>query len=263
MLLRFLHHIHTDKTARSKHLKQLPNLQHRSHLHQNALALPPHHPFSMAPSRRNVLAATLVLASTASALPQQKVDTSMPFLSEATATASAQQWWTPSASQSQWDWNTWSASQPQSTPLALAATSSAPAVVTSQSSAQYSNAFTVYTSMTDSRGVITGMPAVATAQPSQAEVATVCSGCSSVASAEESWSSMVASIYSTSTLAAASANSTMSSATSATSTASSASSTSSATSSATFSQSTGAASRNIVCSGGAVLAMVGAVAALL
>ncbi|KAK5947059.1 hypothetical protein PMZ80_001205 [Knufia obscura] len=221
----------------------------------------------MAPSRRNVLAATLIIASTAAALPQQKVDTGMPVLSQATATSaeawqtsSAQQWWTPSASQSQWDWNTWSASQAQSTPVALAVSapaSSAPAVITSQSSAPYSNPFTVYTSMTDSRGVITGMPAVATSQPSQADVATVCSGCASVMSAQESWSSMVSSIYSTSTPVPTSASSTMSSATSASSTGSSASS------SPTFEQSTGAASRSAVLSGGAVLAMIATVVALL
>lgn len=242
------------------------------HIIIRASASPRKSSTKMAPSSRNVLTATLILASTAYALPQQNVDSSMPVLSQPTATASvevwqsssasANEWWTPEATQSEWDWKTWSASQVQSTPVAVVATSPvAQALAASESSTPYSNPFTIYTTMTNSLGVITGMPAVVTAQPSEAAVVSVCSGCSSVMSDQASWSSMVASLYTTSTpVAAAVASSTMSSDVEALSAESSAAS--SASSSVTFSQSTGAASRSIAISGSAVLAIIGAIAAL-
>lgn len=217
----------------------------------------------MALSRRTILATVLLLTSTATnALPQPqpqpepqgKVDTAMPFLSSTTAAAAdawasttSTQWWTPSSS-----------ATAVATPQSSNAWESTPVIPTgniAETTAPYSNPFTIYTTQTDSRGVITGMPAVVTAQPSQADVATVCSGCSSVLSDEASWSSMVASLYSTSTPAAAvTGNETL------------ATSTVSETSSASrtgFSQSTGAASRKEVLSGGAMLALFGAVAAAL
>lgn len=227
--------------------------------------------------------ATVLALSTAlvgaSPIISGNINTAMPFLSDAPAwTSSAQVWWTPDATQtqSQWDWQTWSqssvASTPatlvQSTPVATSIASSAPVVYSSWTSAQvvsssassvpYSNPFTVYTTQTNSAGVITGMPAVVTSQPSEAPKATVCSGCASVLSDQASWSSMVGSLYTTATPVAAAANATESSGSSRTS--GSASSTSEG-----FSQSTGtnAASRREVLNGGAVLAIFGAAAYLL
>ena len=205
------------------------------------------------PSTMNFFTSALLMA-TATALPQifgGKVDNSMPFLSsgqsdiakgEVVAPTGTTVWWTPESTAP-------SATSVQSVDWNKAASS--PAVT--QPSVPYSNPFTIYTSMTDSRGVITGMPAVITAQPSQAAVATICSGCAEVSSQQASYSSMVASLYSTSSTAVRS-NTTMATATSQVAS-------SSASASATFRQS-GAGSRNEVV-GGAVLAFAGALVALL
>lgn len=224
----------------------------------------------MSPTK-SILATSLAIFTTlvsGSPISSGNVNSAMPFLTAETAyPTSSQVWWTPDASQSQWDWKTWSPSSATSTILAVSTPSatvlvqstpsatSAVVVTSSSKSEAYSNPFTIYTTMTNSLGVITGMPAVATSQPSQAAKATECSGCASVKSAQSSWSSMISSMYSTSSPVAAAVSPTSSSsasrATSATST------------SAGFSQKTNAASRREVLNGGAALAVFGAVAYLL
>lgn len=213
-----------------------------------------------------ILSTSLVGASPiVSPVVSGKIDTAMPFLSQATEwPTSSQVWWTPDASQSQWDWKTWSQSSASSTVLAVS-TSSATAVQSTPiatstsvvSPTPYSNPFTIYTTMTNSAGVITGMPAVVTSQPTQAAKATECAGCTSVKSDQASWSSMVSSIYSAETSKAAAVSVSSSSGPS------SASSPSTSTTSAGFSQSTNAASRREIFNCGAALAIFGAFACLL
>lgn len=184
------------------------------------------------------------------------INTAMPVLPDATSwVASTTVWWTPDATQSEWDWKTWSQSSTsviESTPEAISTPSTTPAA---SSWVPYSNPFTIYTTMTNSLGVITGMPAVVTSQPSQAPKATVCSGCASVESAQESWSSMVGSLYSTATTVAANAE--------ASSTGSSRTSATASSTSPGFSQDTNAASRSEVFNSGAALAVFGLAAYLL
>ena len=151
---------------------------------------------------------TLLFAVTVLALPQPqgKTDSSMPFLTPsvtATATATAQ----PQQSSTINEWEAWSHTASAAIAAASKSLESLASIMTPATTVPYSNPFTAYTSLTDSRGVITGMPAVATSIPSQAavvtsiptqaSVVTVCSGCASVMSAEASWSSMVSSIYAT------------------------------------------------------------------
>lgn len=198
----------------------------------------------------NTVATVLALSTAlvgASPVYSGNVDTAMPVLPDATSwISSATVWWTPDATQSEWDWRTWSLSSSASS--VVEATPEA----TTTSEIPYSNPFTIYTTMTNSLGVITGMPAVDTSQPSQAPKATVCSGCASVESAQASWSSMVSSLYSTvtPTAAAASASSLTPSGTS-------------TASSPNFSQDTNAAARREVLNSGAALAVFGIVAYLL
>lgn len=105
--------------------------------------------------------------------------------------------WSPQATQSEWNWQAWSSSQAAAS-SATAAAAAVQASMNAASSVPYSNPFTIYTTMTNSLGVITGMPAVATSQPSQPAVATACSGCASVLSQQSAWASSVGTLMSSS-----------------------------------------------------------------
>lgn len=201
--------------------------------------------------------ATILALSTAlvgaSPVYSGSIDTSMPVLPDATSwVQSATVWWTPDATQSEWDWKTWSQSSTSTIQYTPEATTTTTATPQASSWVPYSNPFTIYTTMTNSLGVITGMPAVDTSQPSMAPKATECSGCASVESAQESWSKMVSSLYSTATPVVVAVNATSSKSTS----------TASATSSG-FSQDTNAASRSDIFNSGAALAVFGLAAYLL
>lgn len=232
------------ETIRRHPLTDLSSEKFRTHTHTHK---------TMAPTTSTLLTAAILFTSSVLALPQ-KVDTNMPVL----PSTSQQVWWTNTAAVEEWNqWTVLKTASATATAAVVAtgssAVSSAKATVSAASnSVPYSNPFTIYTSMTNSLGVITGMPAVVTSQPTQAAVATVCSGCASVLSAQSSWGSMVSSIYSSSVTRVA-----------AVSTSSAAPSQSASATRSSFQQaSTGAAGRTMANSGAAIL-LVGAVAALL